>query len=135
MSVESWDPNASPQKKSYRLENEVLLKIISQRQNAPDLAIAEYFNEAELKNHSEMMKLDKESWLEAIAGFEELQLLSLIEFLTLAEKQNSSWQAGADSPVIYIVKFMRQNKMPLNKDKLLWIKANSDNRFLPNGAL
>ncbi len=135
MSVESWDPNATTQTKSYRLENEVLLNIISQRQNSPDRPIADYFNEQELQNHSAMMKLDKENWLKAIADLEEAQLLYLIEFLTLAEKQNSKWQAGADSPVIYIVKFMRQNKMPLSKDKLLWIKANSDNRFLPNGPL
>ncbi len=135
MSVESWDPNADAQKKSYALKNEVLLNIINQRQKLPEQPIAEYFDAQELQIHSAMMKLDRETWLEAIGSFSEVQLLSLIEFLTLAEKQNSSWQAGADSPVIYIVKFMRQNKMPLSKEMLLWIKANSDNRFLPNGPL
>lgn len=135
MSVESWDPNADAQKKSYALKNEVLLNIISQRQKLPEQPIAEYFDAEALQIHSAMMKLDRETWLEAISCFSEAQLLSLIEFLTLAEKQNSAWQAGADSPVIYIVKFMRQNKMPLSKDMLLWIKANSDNRFLPNGPL
>ncbi|MBB6520778.1 hypothetical protein [Pseudoteredinibacter isoporae] len=135
MSVESWDPNADAQKKSYALNHEVLLNIIAQRQKLPEQPISEYFDAEELQIHSAMMKQDRESWLAAVGSFSEPQLLSLIEFLTLAEKQISSWQAGADSPVIYIVKFMRQNKMPLSKDMLLWIKANSDNRFLPNGPL
>ncbi|GAA6150830.1 hypothetical protein [Pseudoteredinibacter isoporae] len=135
MSVESWDPNADAQKKSYTLNHDVLLNIIEQRQKHPEQPIAEYFDAEALQIHSAMMKVDRESWLNTIGRFTEAQLLSLIEFLTLAEKQISSWQAGADSPVIYIVKFMRQSKMPLNKDMLLWIKANSDNRFLPNGPL
>jgi len=135
MSVESWDPNASEQEKSYALEHDVLLNIISQRQNSDEKPIADYFDAAELQKHSAMMKQSRENWLSAVTDFNEAQLLSLIEFLTLAEKQIASWHAGEDSPVIYIVKFMRQNKMPLKREMLLWIKANSDNRFLPNGPL
>ncbi len=63
------------------------------------------------------------------------QLLHLVRFFTLAEMQLSGWEAGAESPVIWIVKTLRRRKSPPSKDLLLWIKANSDNRFIPNGAL
>ena len=135
MSIESWDPNIAEQQASYQLDREFLLNIIGIRQKEPNREVSDYFTTDEKQKHSAMMKLDRQTWLETTADFETEQLLSLIEFLTLAEMKIPSWEVGAESPVIHIVKFLRQRKTPPSKEILLWIKANSSNRFLPNGAL
>ena len=57
----------------------------------------------------------------------------LIRFFTLAEQSWSGWEAGKRSAVIPLVSRLKaQNAF----DPVLrrWIKKNTDNRYLPNGA-
>ncbi|MCV6615106.1 MAG: hypothetical protein OIF35_09030 [Cellvibrionaceae bacterium] len=137
MSVESWDPSAAQQAGSYQLKYEFLLNLIEQhtRQSQDTPQVREYFQQGELQMHSAMMTLAADAWLQVIGDFSEPQLLSLIEILTLAETQIPGFEAGADSPVIVIVKYLKQQKTPLSREMLLWIRANTNNRFLPNGPL
>ncbi|MCV6626203.1 MAG: hypothetical protein OIF38_08910 [Cellvibrionaceae bacterium] len=137
MSVESWDPSAAQQAGSYQLKHEFLLNLIEQhtRQSQDTPQVREYFQQGELQMHSAMMTLAADAWLQVIGDFSEPQLLSLIEILTLAETQIPGFEAGADSPVIVIVKYLKQQKTPLSREMLLWIRANTNNRFLPNGPL
>ena len=55
-------------------------------------------------------------------------------FFTLIEMALPEWAAGAKSPVISINKILKSRGHKLEKDMLLWIKQNSDNRFIPNGS-
>lgn len=63
---------------------------------------------------------------------------NLIRFFTLAEMQLPGWEAGKSSPVIYLFKLLRK-KTDVDAEALKalrsWIKTNSDNRYLPNGAV
>lgn len=135
MSVESWDPNAAQQQSGYQLEPKLLHNITQQHISQKSTEIRSYFEPEQLQIHAAMMKLGPEDWLTAIASLEETELHALLEILTLAEMQIPGWEAGEESPVIYIVKYMRKNNMPLNKERLQWIRNNSTNRFLPNGPL
>ena len=61
-------------------------------------------------------------------------LVALIRLFTLGEGQFSSWQAGAKSAVIKLVRVMKARK-ELTPELSAWIKTNTDNRFLPHGDL
>jgi hypothetical protein len=49
--------------------------------------------------------------------------------------QYNHWRAEERSPVIWLTKILRQKGGKIDKDLLQWIKTESDNKFLPNGAL
>ena len=60
-------------------------------------------------------------------------IISLVRLFTLVEEQVSGWEAGSKSPVIPLVKVLRARddfEVELRK----WIKANTKNRYLPNGS-
>lgn len=80
------------------------------------------------------IKAQQESWLKPTKEFSDDQLLQLIQFFTLAEKLPNC-DAGANSCVIALVKIYKQRGKKLERDFLQWIKANTDNKFLPNGPL
>lgn len=80
-----------------------------------------------------LMKLEASAWSAAAElGDEELE--ALIRFFTLAEMQLPGWDAGKTSPVIYLVKILKK-RGAFTAELKQWIKQNTDNRFLPNGAI
>ena len=81
------------------------------------------------------MKLTAHDWQEALAPLGEGALLQLVRFFTLIEQQLPHWHGGDKSPVIWISRLLKKRGTPLSREMVLWIKANSDNRFLPNGPI
>ena len=76
---------------------------------------------------------DKADWKAAGDELESAQLVSLVRLFTLAESL-PGWEAGARSPVIPLAaELKRRGDYP--DDLTAWIKANTDNRFLPYGSL
>ena len=73
-------------------------------------------------------------WAEAAQSLSTPDLIVLIRLFTSGEGQFSSWQAGAKSAVVKLVRVMKQRK-EMTPELTTWIKANSDNRFLPHGDL
>lgn len=64
----------------------------------------------------------------------DLTLLGLIRVFTLGEMQYASWAAGDKSPVVPLVKELkRRGSYP--SELTQWIKAHTDNKFLPHGSL
>ena len=53
---------------------------------------------------------------------------------TLGEMQHGSWQAGAKSPVVPLVKVLKQ-RGKFDPALARWIKDHTTNRFLPYGDL
>lgn len=137
MSVKAWQPSAAtPATQSpFSIDQKILKQFIdlSKSEHLGDLSSA--VPEDLQSSQSALMTLGKESWILSAADFSNEELIHLIRFFTLAEQQLEGWQAGAESPVIWLVKVLRQRRAAPDKELLLWIKANSDNRFLPNGAL
>ena len=81
-----------------------------------------------------LMALEHQAWAEAASELPSEQLIDLIRVLTLAEKL-PGWEAGDKSPVIPLAKCLRQRGQKLDRALLLWIRENSENRFLPYGPL
>ena len=76
---------------------------------------------------------DKADWKAAAVELEADRLLSLIRLYTLAERL-PGWEAGPRSPVIPLAAELKK-RGDYPEDLTAWIKANTDNRFLPYGSL
>ena len=66
-------------------------------------------------------------------GLDDGELDDLIRLFTLAEMQLPGWEAGKKSPVIYLVRILKARDA-FSADLRRWVKANTDNRYLPNGS-
>lgn len=138
MSVGSWSPETP---KSDAAENKVLpdeglLRLfigLSEKENLESMK--EQLPQSIIETHQGLMRLQIHVWKPLIEQFQDEELYHLIRFFTRAEMLLPGWDAGADSPVVCLAKFLRQRKVPLNKQQLLWIKTHSTNKFIPNGAL
>ena len=76
---------------------------------------------------------EKADWKAAAVELEADRLVSLIRLYTLAERL-PGWEAGPRSPVIPLAaELKKRGEYP--DDLTAWIKANTDNRFLPYGSL
>lgn len=135
MTIESWNPVSEADNSSYKIENALLLRFIeiSQQENWQELST--FLTSDEVNTHRHIMKQNKDAWFTATENLNAEQIINLVKFFTEAEMQFKGWEAGAESPVIWLVKVLRRRKCAPDKDLLLWIKTHSTNRFIPNGAL
>ena len=124
--VGTWDPAAAPVLGDRQLE---LIGKACRSLDSADLGltVAERGELAPLMTASEV-------WAEPVDSTPSDALVSWIRFLTLAEARFPGFEAGAKSPVILIARVLRtRGDYPENLNG--WIRANTDNRFLPYGSL
>ena len=132
MTLNSWQPPTAVSQ--FNIDHQVLQKFISLSEVQLN-SIDQHIDNELIKNQQPLMKLGKEAWSRVGDGLNNEEIIHLIRFFTKAESQLPGWEAGAESPVIWLVKVLRKRKAPPSKELLLWIRTHSDNRFLPNGAL
>ncbi len=73
-------------------------------------------------------------WGSAVESLTSDKIVSLIRLFTLAEGRFANWEAGANSPVIVLARLLK-SRDAYPADLTSWIKANTENRFLPYGSL
>lgn len=132
MSLGSWDPGADndqPKLNPDTIQSFVALSTANKLDHLADSLSTE-----EQQRHAALMHIDGEQWFSAAETLSDEDIEHLMRFFTKAE-QLPGWQAGADSPVIWLGKVLKQRGSGISRELTLWIKANSDNRFLPHGAL
>ncbi|WGL18150.1 hypothetical protein PVT68_07590 [Microbulbifer bruguierae] len=134
MSVGAWEPTdqASNDQSRRAIEPALLHQIVAAME--PDTQDLNTLA-PEIQNASWLAGLPATQWLEQAVQLDDARIWALIRFFTLAEMQLQDWQGGAESPVIPLAKCLRQRKSPLSREQLLWIRAHSDNRYLPYGPL
>ena len=95
--------------------------------------LQDHLSSQQIQDNNQWMRQDEAYW-QAAEALQEDELVALVRFFTLAEMQLPGWDAGKQSPVIYLVRMLKQRQAfaPALRQ---WIKANTDNRYLPNGAL
>jgi hypothetical protein len=130
MTTGTWNPTQT----TYDLDI-MLLKNIAASMSNEEFNIKTFFNAEMQQQHSPMMRLPKEQWFALKEKFSKDEIISLIQFFTLAEMHYSGWEGGEKSPVIWLAKVLRQTGHKIDQTLLQWIKLNSDNKFLPYGAL
>lgn len=73
-------------------------------------------------------------WPEHLDGLDDDDINALIRLFTLGEMQYSSWLAGDKSPVVPLVRALKQ-RGSYTVETTRWIKAHTTNKFLPHGSL
>ncbi|MGB1907128.1 MAG: hypothetical protein ACPHN3_07325 [Spongiibacter sp.] len=133
MSIGSWTPES--EKAALQIDTDWLNTCIAISESDALDKLPAPFSESEQQHYSAFMRLPQDTWQQAVADLNNDQLIQLIRFFTVAEERISGWEAGAESPAIWINKVLRQRGEKLSTDMLRWIRANSRNRFIPNGSL
>ncbi len=73
-------------------------------------------------------------WAEAAEKFGDDEVVRLIRVFTLGEMRYAGWQAGDKSPVIALVRILKEREA-YTKELGAWIKSHTTNRYLPHGSL
>ena len=132
MTISSWDPNEKKTTANDEVNTELLACFIAAAKNLPcELST---ILPIEQLQQSQIIKASPSAWQIAISEFSNEELILLIQFFTVIEAQLPAWTAGAKSPAILINRELRGRGEKLNREILLWIKDNTDNRFIPNGS-
>ena len=134
MSQGTWDPGIEAEKSNFAIDDARLKHYITLSQQDLLDDLAQQLNKDEQQRQAPLMQQSREDWLAAGDGFSDDELIHLMRFFTKAE-QLSGWEAGNNSPVIALGKILKKRGVGINKDLLVWIKANSRNQFLPHGSL
>ncbi|MGI9328029.1 MAG: hypothetical protein ACR2PZ_22605 [Pseudomonadales bacterium] len=128
MSVDTFDPSALPQSLT-EADLAVLLRA------AEDLEATQFgLSDHEVARLGRLVRQDGADWQLASKDLSNVDLIALIRLLVLAEGQLSGWESGAKSPVIVLAGRLKDAKA-YPAELTAWIKANSENRFLPYGSL
>lgn len=132
MAVESWHPGGepvlTPEKRERLLE-------AARRLDEPRFGLdAEAAGElAPLARHGAGARPGVD-WAQAAQPLADDDIVALIRLFTLAEAAIPGWEAGDASPVIPLAAVLKKRRS-YPSDLTGWIKAHSDNRFLPYGNL
>lgn len=128
MSVEPFDPGALTLKLSEAVIDELLAA--AARLDEPGFGLSR----ERISALSAIARHDAASdWAVAAKPLATERLIQLVRLYTLAETL-PGWEAGARSPVIALVRELKQrDEFPAELNT--WIRANTDNRFLPYGSL
>lgn len=132
MTIGSWDPNEKTTTANDEVNSELLACFIAATKKLP-CELNTILPKEQLQQ-SQIIEASASAWQIAINEFSNKELVLLIQFFTVVEAQLPAWAAGAKSPAILINRELRRRGEKLNKEILLWIKDNTDNRFIPNGS-
>lgn len=135
MTIGAWDPSGEEVKTTAEIDFNALPVLISLSENNQLDSISDHLSEDQINTYRPWMKIDTQKWQTAVEPLSSEKITHLIRFFTLAEMQLDGWEAGNDSPVIALNKVLKKRGDRLDKDMLVWIRENSNNRFIPNGAL
>ncbi len=126
--VDTWDPNAQ----ATELTEAVLLELqaAAARLEADDFGLSA----DAITRLAGVARTDRVDWQAASENLDAATLEALIRLYTLAEGCFPAWEAGAQSPVIAIAKVLRA-RGAYPQSLTAWVKANTDNKFLPYGSL
>lgn len=126
--IGTWQPAIK-----VEVTEQLLTRYLGLIENTDLNAIGQSFPAEEISKGAALMKLQAADW-QAAEQLDNTQIEQLIRFFTLAEAQLAGWDAGQTSPVIYLVKVLK-NRSAFDPELKKWIKRNTDNRYLPNGAV
>lgn len=126
MSVGVWEPE-----KPDKVGVDKMRALLNVYRDADPKNLAGSFGAADIQTDAVLMKLEASAWQDA-EQLADHELEDLIRFFTLAEMQLPNWEGGARSPVIYLARVLKARDA-LATELRKWIKANTDNRYLPYG--
>lgn len=79
------------------------------------------------------MRQTRKDWQPVLQPLATEQLVDLVRFFTLAEQHWAGWEGDDKNPVVWICKELKTRDAFPDDDLTKWIKAHTENRFLPYG--
>ena len=131
MGVGVWDPNAGSAS-DKQVDSELLTHLLVVASIAGEQVTSDLLQSHELETSQWLVALEPGGW-DAAADLSSAELDSLIRFFTLVEDQISGWEAGNKSPVIPMVKILK-DRGEFDAELRKWIKSHTENRYLPYGS-
>ena len=131
MALGVWEPT----KKNTVLatvDRRLVLEILDRVQNQDAQDLESLLGDDLCRRGAQLMQQPEEVW-KALADLPEPDIECLVRFFTLAEVQLAGWQAGKKSPVIALVKLLRERNA-FSTELRRWIKQHTENRYLPYGS-
>jgi len=125
VSVDSWQPITPPN----QINDEQLARLLNLNQGQAQ----EYDLTSDLDWIQPLAQVDAKIWQQLAPKLTFDQIQQLIEIFTLAEQQGS-WSLGEKSSVIPLFKILKKAK-GVDRELVKWVKAHTDNKFLPFGPL
>jgi hypothetical protein len=125
VSVDSWQPV----NKLDQINDEQLSRLLAISQGQPQ----ECDLTSDLNWIQPLAQVDGKIWQSVAAQLTSEQLKQLIALFTLAEQQGG-WSLGERSAVIPLFKRLKKTQ-GVDRELVQWVKAHSDNKFLPFGPL
>ena len=132
MAIGVWEPDSGSEK-PREIERSMLQRYIELARTEQHEDIASHLNGSDRSAGAYLMKLEQSSW-ELAEQFTDEEIEHLIRFFTLAERQISGWEGGKRSPVIWLVKILKE-RQAFRPELRNWIKKNTENRYLPYGSV
>ena len=126
MTVESWDPTAAGLSAKHR---QILTQAVTSLEGG-----ALCLTDDEQATLRPAMRSDGDAWTRFVATESDDTIEAWIKVLTLVERDLNGFEVGNDSPVLPLIKVLKQRDS-LPNDLFAWIKSNTSNRFLPYGSL
>ena len=123
-----WEP-----RQPAKLDEAKLQHYIALFANADPINLGAAMSDDDIKADASLMQLPESAW-QLAEGLDDAGLESLVRFFTLAEMQLPGWEGGKQSPVIYLVRIMKA-RGSFTPELRKWIKATTDNRYLPYGSV
>jgi hypothetical protein len=124
--VGSWEPDEPALSDVHRKILDVAIKALDR----PQLGLS-----AEQQDSiRQAVRASTESWRDFAQEQSSAEITNWIRALTRAEMMLSGFELGARSPVIALVRLLKQ-RGEYPDDLTEWVKTNTDNRFLPYGSL
>lgn len=123
--IEHWQPSAGLSE-----EHRSLLQLAHASLEKKDFGLAkEEIDKLRTAVHS-----DRAAWMKFAEKESTETIVTWIRVLTVAEREISSLETGKRSPVLALISLLKQRDA-VPADLFQWIKANTNNRFLPYGDL
>ena len=124
--VGSWEPDEPALADVHRK----ILDAASKALGEPQLGLS-----AEQQNSiRQAVRASAESWRDFAQEQSSAEIINWIRALTRAEMMLSGFELGARSPVIALIRLLKQ-RGEYPDDLTEWVKEHTDNRFLPYGSL
>lgn len=130
MSVGVWDPSKGAESKS--VDAATLQRFTALANESSDATSVGDLDEAGVASDSWVMSLGSKAW-QLATNLSSADIEQLIRLFTLLERQVPGWDAGNKSPVIPLVKLLKARD-DFSPELRKWIKANTENRYLPYGS-
>lgn len=128
MSLGTWTPdNTAPQPPT----RDTLIQAATLGQADADFFPAQAPDA--LNELHEWMKQPQSQWQPELEPLETETLIALVRFFTLAEQHWAGWEAGDKNPAIWVCKTLKPRGAFPDVELTRWVKAHTDNRFLPYG--